>query len=561
MRVVPRLNDKVNQVWLADRDRFAFLSLHSETRLDKPMIRDGKTWRTVSWDAALTLVAEKMQAVLKAYGPEQIGALISPNATVEEGFICQKLCHALGCSNMDYRHHQIDTDYVDHDSEHHPLGYLDFAEVDVSKVMLFVGSDIRSEQPIAAMRVRQAVQKGLQVLRINPVCYDWHMPVHTDITVQAWDMITTLSACVLSLQQQLNVDLSDSWRKCLAGIKPTASSDTLAKQLRQGKGYIILGRYAQSHEQATIVHKLCKLIASMTQLTVVHMTPGTNATGLHHLGFGPSHRVDNVNITTGVSSYQMIDIPRKLYLLQQVELEYEHYDAQLASNALEKAHTVIAITSFVSPKLQAHADILLPAAAWSEFSGTWVSACGEMQSFSAVKTMHADSKSIWKIYRVLANLLKLKGFNYHDIQELRRDIPLITNGLVLEDSQEKTAQIKAPPRRCFQSPKTANSLQRIADVPLYATDAMVRRSQPLQDIAPQLEQVRIHTQTQIDSRIQDGDTVVVRQGRQQLRCQLHRDDQVAVGGVCLPAAVNWTLNMGGRCAEIHIEYDDKEADA
>ena len=93
------------------------------------MIRDGKEWKTVSWDSALTHVAEKMQAVLKEFGHIRLAQWSSQHICGRR-FICQKLLHAIGCSNMDYRHHQIDTDYLDNRTDDTECNYLDFAEID-----------------------------------------------------------------------------------------------------------------------------------------------------------------------------------------------------------------------------------------------------------------------------------------------------------------------------------------------------------------------------------------------------------------------------------------------
>ena len=303
------------------------------------------------------------------------------------------------------------------------------------------------------------------------------------------------------------------------------------------------------------------MLEALTSLSVVHLTPGMNATGLSAIGFGPSHRLDSVSITTGVSSYKMIDVPRKLYLLQQVELEYEHYDPQLAMHALEKAETVVAITSFVTERMRHYADVLLPAAAWSEYTGTWVSACGDVHSGQAVKTLHQSSKSVWKIYRVLANLLKLKGFSYNDINALRHDIPLLTQGLTTEKKVKAYDKIRVPSRRNFTEVQKKEALYRVGSVGMYRSDTLVRRSQPLQASLPSNNVVRVHPDSIDKAKFTAGDIVSVTQGRNKLVCKLATDKTIAKGSVILPAAEDWSLGMAGRSAEIKIEASDKNGEA
>lgn len=556
MRVVPRLCDAINQVWLSDRDRFSFLGLHHQERLSTPMIKDGKNWKSVEWDVALALVAEKIQSALKDYGPEQIGALISPNTTIEEAFLCQKLLHALGCYNMDYRHHQVDTDYMDNVADDHLCRFLDFSELETSDVVMLVGSYIRNEQPIAAMRIRQAAQKGAKVMSVNPVAYDWSFDCAAEEVVQGQEMVSFLASCVFSLQVLVGCRLSDSWRKLLAGFGRTKKSDKFAKILFRSSGYVVLGTYAQSHRQASVLHQLCLIIEFMTEIKLVHLTPGTNSMGLQSIGFGPCHRFDAVNVATGQSGYEMLDLPKKVYLLQQVELEYDHYDPQMAVSALEKAQTVVAITSFVSERMLAYADVLLPAAAWTEFSGTWVSTCGEVCSFSAISQLFGESKSVWKIYRVLGNLLKCKGFSYHDITQLRDDISLLRDGLMTDVTKIQKNTVAAPAKRKFAHAQDKSVLYRIGDVHFYREDPLVRRSQPLQ-VGLDTVVAKIHPDTVIDARIKDGDFVVLRQGRSELRCRLMMDKLIAVGGVYLPSGLEQTAHMAGKSSTIEVVYCDE----
>ncbi len=553
MRVVPRLNEKVNQVWLSDRDRFAFLGLRHPERLDEPMVRDGKNWKVVSWDVALTLVAEKIQSVLKMFGPEQIGALVSPNTSVEEGFICQKLLHMLGCSNMDYRHHQVDTDYLDNTADDRKGDFLDFSMMEQSDITVVVGCDLRVEQPIAAMRLRQAAKQGVKTLSINPEAYDWNIADITHEVVHGCQMIERLAAYVVAIKDLTKAALSDSWCKLLAGIKPSTSVIRRAKRLVSAKGYLLLGQYAQSHEQASTVYQLCAMLEALTPLSIIHLTPGMNATGLSAISFGPSHHFESVKVSTGCSSFKMIDIPRKLYILQQVELEYEHYNPQEALHALEKAETVVAITSFVSERMRQYADILLPAASWSEYSGTWVNVCGEIHTCQAVKSLHKSSKSIWKIYRVLGNLLKLKGFTYNNINELRHDIDLLTHGLTTKNKPKKHDNVNAPSRRNFVASAKKSTLNRVGTIGLYRTDALVRRCDALQAMIPVCKQIKMHPESAAQINCQDGDTVTINQGRNKLTCQLVCDTKIALNAVILPVAEEWSVSMAGRCAEIKVE--------
>ena len=91
MRAVPRENEKINEVWLSDRDRFSYVGLNHPERLQIPHIKVDGVWQAVEWEQALKFAVDKLSEVIKQAGPEQVGAIASPNSTVEEFYLFQKL--------------------------------------------------------------------------------------------------------------------------------------------------------------------------------------------------------------------------------------------------------------------------------------------------------------------------------------------------------------------------------------------------------------------------------------------------------------------------------------
>ena len=96
MRIVPRANDDVNETWIADRDRFSYQGIYSEDRLMKPSIRENGVLQETDWETALQKVAEKLARVAKQHGGGQIGAIASPNSTLEELFLLMRIARGLG---------------------------------------------------------------------------------------------------------------------------------------------------------------------------------------------------------------------------------------------------------------------------------------------------------------------------------------------------------------------------------------------------------------------------------------------------------------------------------
>jgi len=129
----------------------------------------------------------------------------------------------------------------------------------------------------------------------------------------------------------------------------------------------------------------------------------------------------------------------------------------------------VAITPYAGEEQKASATVLLPAAAFAETSGTWVNVEGRWQSVPGAARAPGEARPAWKILRVLGNLLGLPGFEYlssEDVRdELRRELGEFAAG---------------QPVGSF-TPGRLASVDATRDVGLYAVDAVVRRSRPLQE--------------------------------------------------------------------------------
>ena len=108
MRIVPRPNEDVNETWIADRDRFSYQGIYSDDRLLKPSIRENGVLQETDWETALNKVAEKLGRIAKQHGGAQIGAIASPNSTLEELHLLARIARGLGSANLDHRLRRAD---------------------------------------------------------------------------------------------------------------------------------------------------------------------------------------------------------------------------------------------------------------------------------------------------------------------------------------------------------------------------------------------------------------------------------------------------------------------
>ncbi|MDO9063836.1 MAG: molybdopterin-dependent oxidoreductase, partial [Sulfuricella sp.] len=190
-RVLPRDNEEINECWLSDKDRFAYEGLNAEDRLQHPMIKRNGEWQQCDWPEALEFVAAGLKRTRDEQGEEQIGALASPHATLEELYLLQKLLRGIGSGNVDHRLRQSDFS-ADANMQGAPWLGMSIAELDQLNSVLVVGSTLRADHPLLAHRLRQAVKRGAELNLINPVDDDLLCRIANKAIVAPYAMVAAL---------------------------------------------------------------------------------------------------------------------------------------------------------------------------------------------------------------------------------------------------------------------------------------------------------------------------------------------------------------------------------
>lgn len=157
MRVVARDNESVNQSWISDRDRFSYLGLKHPDRLLHPMIKQNGQWQVTDWQTALQFAVDGLKHIKNKNGPDQLAGLISPTATLEEGYLFQRWLRGLGSQNIDHRLRQ--QDFADDGLLlQEPIS---LPQIEESDAIVLLGCNIRSEAPLVAHRIRQAAWRAV----------------------------------------------------------------------------------------------------------------------------------------------------------------------------------------------------------------------------------------------------------------------------------------------------------------------------------------------------------------------------------------------------------------
>ena len=224
----------------------------------------------------------------------------------------------------------------------------------------------------------------------------------------------------------------------------------------------------------------------------------------------------------------------------------DFWDAALSVSALQSADTVVALSAYRSPELEACADILLPIALYTETSGTYVNAEGLWQSHRGAVRPQGEARPAWKILRVLGNLLDQPGFDYTDSRQVHDELRALWNGSALDNRLEAPASLTA------QLPKGA--LLRAGDVPLYAVDPLVRRARALQKTRDAGSgAIRLHPAEARRLGLEAAPTAVVRQNGYQAELPLQLDEAIPEGCVWISSGLKNTAGLGQPFGEVTVE--------
>jgi NADH-quinone oxidoreductase subunit G len=533
MRVVPRENEAINECWLSDKDRFSYEGLNSEDRLTQPMVKREGRWVETPWQTALEHVAGELKRIRNAHGGASIGALVSPHSTLEEMHLAQKLVRALSSDNVDFRlrHTDFSTDGKRDGATWLGMSIADLAMLDR---VLVVGSFLRKDHPLIAHRLRQRAKKGAQVSVLHTSDDELLIRLAHKAIVPPSVLPRMLGEIAVAAIQAAGKAAPAG----LAGIEASPIAKEIAGSLASGtRRAILLGSYAEWHPQAAQIHALAQTIAEATGATLGFLTEAANSIGGTLAGAFPRRG--------GLNAAAMLAEPRKAYLLLNVDPELDTANPVATRAALDTAECVIALTPFKSGALE-HADVLLPIAPFTETAGTFVNCEGRVQAFSGVVIPQAGARPAWKVLRVLGTLLGLSGFGYESIEQIRAELPRadeIGNWL---SNATKTA-LETPLR-------VTNGLERIADVPIYAADPLVRRAPSLQKTRDALPpRARAHPATLATLGLADGSEVKVSQDGAHATLTLVSDTGIPEGCVRVSAAHPLTRTLGPMFGSIALE--------
>ena len=527
MRVVALENEAINECWISDRDRFAYEGVNSADRVTTPMVKQGGKWLETDWESALDYVAHSLKTISSESGPEAIGALAHPISSTEELYLLQKLIRGLGSNQLETRLHQTDVN----GAATAPWLGMPITQLSALDRVLVIGSFLRKDQPLVALRLRAGAKRGLQVLRIDAGGDDWLIP-NVGIAVRPSAWLNVLSEVASAVAQAKSVSAPAG----LPTLPISAAAQQMADSLLSGATTsVLLGSAAIAHPQASNLHLLAQFIAEQTGATLGFLPVGGNAVGA------------SLVKANGAGVESLLSGDRRAVLLMNIEPDADLPNPQIARAALAKANTVIALSAFKSADILEIADVILPITPFTETVATFVNAEGRAQTIQPAVKPLGNSRPAWKVLRVLGGLLGLDGFLFN--------VPEEVFGEALDDnycahlSNQSTAvgltNINLPP---------VNGLERLSDVGIYVGDQIVRRASALQLTrdAKRSNQVGLGQALFKDLGLREGDAVRVTQGSQGVELPATLEANLAQGVIRISAGTVASAQLGSMFGPVTV---------
>jgi NADH-quinone oxidoreductase subunit G len=479
---VPRDNELVNECWLSDRDRYSHQGLYAADRAVKPLQKVNGEWKEVSWAEGLAAARE----ILDANRGDDLGVLVHPSTSNEEGALLARLAAGLGSNNIDHRINNRDFS----DAPVAEVFGASLADIENADRIVVLGSNIRHELPLLHARLRKAqTQRGAQIFVVNPVEFDFAFKL-------AGKHIVAPSRFVEALG---NAQLVDA-------VKGGANT------------VIIVGAIAENHPQAAAIRSAASAFAAATGAKLCRIPQGANAVGLSRVGVLPAGKDVNA----------MLAQPRKAYVLYGIEPGLDFADTNAARKALAGAK-VVSFSQYACASTRDVADLILPIGALPEVDGTLTNLDGREQVARAGGKLQGEAREGWRVLRALGGDMQLAGFGFTDLAGLRASIAPVS------------VKVAASAQ-----PQVAGEGLEVASTPaIYRTDAVVRRAQALQ-AHPLNTDPRIVLNADDAARLSLGEGQMAKVGNDAGRATLPVvvDARVAAGTVWIESGHGATAPLG-----------------
>ncbi|MER2605602.1 MAG: NADH-quinone oxidoreductase subunit NuoG [Siculibacillus sp.] len=373
VRILPRLNEDVNEEWISDKTRHVVDGLKTQ-RLDRPYVRKGGKLGAASWGEALTAVADR----LKATSADKVGIVVGDFASAEELFALKTLAASLGIASIDAR---ADGSTLGSAGRGSWLFNAGIAGIEKADAVLIVGSNPRKEAPVLNARIRKRWRKGGCPVAVIGEKVDLTY-AHEHLGAGP-DTLAALLAGEISFLETLKAAKNPL---IVVGNAVTTRADGAAVLGTLAKLAVEVGAVGPDWNGFSVLHTAASRVAAL-DLGVI---PAAGGKATAEILAGCASGAIETLILVGADE---IDTSR----LGSAFVVY------LGTHGDAGAH---------------RADVVLPGAAYTEKSGTWVNTEGRVQQSARAAFPVGDAREDWAILRALSGVVG-KTLPFDGLAQLR----------------------------------------------------------------------------------------------------------------------------------------------
>jgi NADH-quinone oxidoreductase subunit G len=430
MRVMPRENAAVNDIWICDKGRYGHRFLESEQRLTTPLVRVDGALQPASWEDAMQLVAEKFVAIQSSAGGSAIGGLAGPDLSNEDLFIFQRFFREmLGSDNLDHRIGAPGEPDLDEAGALAGVGVgTNLMECGAGTTALVIGADPEEEAPVYMLRLREIARKGGQLIVAGLRPTKLERSAGAAVRYRAGSdalfvrgLLKLVHEAVGKERVPMRVNGTTELRKTLQAldlaevVETTGVSEAQLRATAQAlldaeQALVVYGAEARSAGTA-LVNDLATLALLLGQAGkpnggLIALLPGGNSRGALDMGVRPDARPGYAPLAKPGRS------AREMWEALQAGRMRGLYIAGLdpaaalsaARNALQAAEFVVVQDLFLTETAQL-ADVVLPAAAAAEYEGTYTNAERRVQRSREARTPAGSARAGWAVVQEVAQTM------------------------------------------------------------------------------------------------------------------------------------------------------------
>ena len=520
-RVVPHENEKINEVWISDRDRFSYEAINHSDRVKKPIAKINGRHVEVEWEQAFEIIYEKINKVKF----NKSAGFISANSTVEEQYLFQKWLREININNVDHRVAQNKFDYEDNII--FPKIDINIEEIENIKSILLLDSNITHEQPILSHKIRKAYLKDAKINSIHSYNYNFNFDIYNSILTNPnklsetlIDIIEYLTVITVNDKSLNKFILPDGIKKKFRGLSNKKIIE-ISNDLLTNESLIILGSNLKNHQDYSFLKILTNIISVLTKSNKAFLGENSNEAGAYLTGCLPNKSEGLKQVKdSGLNIYDSIKNDMDCYIIYNVDLIDFYYYSEL-KKSLEGAKFVLGFQSFVTEEDKNYYDVILPLATIFESPGTFINIEGQWQSFVQACTPHFDSKEGWKILTKLRSIFGANITHSLDYIDILNEVDSsVREYNSFENFEFKDINIKNHSQN--------GSLIRSGGSSSYYGDNIVRRANSLNKVTPSKNSISVNSKTLEQNNIDTSkNKVLVKQGEKSLLAELVVDDNVS----------------------------------